>query len=233
MRRLFIVDYRLGEDSKAVLSNMGDVVLFHHTSVSGALSGHPDICIFYNNSDLICSSDIPPEIVDAFEKHDIPYIIGEEPSGPEHPDTARYNACGNAKLLIHNTKFTTPTILGLYPDKEIINIKQGYSRCSTLLLDEKHLITSDAGIAKKCEEAGKDVLLVDTRDIILPGLEYGLFGGCCGISGGTVLIAGSLKYLPQGKEIEAFINSCGFTVYELNDAVPQDVGGIFVFGEPL
>ncbi len=230
---LFIVDYRVDGVALSRLSKIGDVTLFRHSIVEGSLSGHPDISIFYNGVDLILSSDTPLYIIDAFQRHGIKYRLSGEVSGPDHPTTATYNAAGTADLLIHNLSFTATEILNLYPDKEIINIKQGYSRCSTLLLDSMHLITSDAGIAKRCRQRGKEVLLVESKEIILPGLEYGLFGGCCGLMGATVLVAGSLKYMTEGEKIHDFILHAGYNILELQETIPYDIGGIFAFASGL
>jgi hypothetical protein len=226
---LIIADYRISIEAQERLWEMGDLLLFQHESVVGALSGHPDISIFHNGKNIIVSADIPAHVCNALKKHDIKYQQAGEVSGPDHPYSATFNASGTENVLIHNIKFTAVAVLDLYPGKEIIDVKQGYARCSTLLLDDNHLITSDVGIAGKCRASGKDVLLVSPGDIVLPGMEYGLFGGCCGIISDTVVIYGSLKYHPQGSEIQNYIHKCGLEIFELVDEPLQDVGGIFIF----
>jgi hypothetical protein len=226
---LIIADYRISIEAQERLWEMGDLLLFQHESVVGALSGHPDISIFHNGKNIIVSADIPAHVCNALKKHDIKYQQAGEVSGPDHPYSATFNASGTENVLIHNIKFTAVPVLDLYPGKEIIDVKQGYARCSTLLLDDNHLITSDVGIAGKCRASGKDVLLVSPGDIVLPGMEYGLFGGCCGIINDTVVIYGSLQYHPQGSEIQNYIHKCGLKIFELVDEPLQDVGGIFIF----
>ncbi len=231
--RLIVVDYRVDKAIASSLAEMGELVLFRHPLEEGALSGHPDTALFYDGTTLIVAPNTPRKIVAALRKHHVAYTVGKKPSTAGHPHLAAYNAAGTGALLIHHTPFSEETILQHYRNQEIINVTQGYTRCSTLLLDSTHLITSDEGIATRCRKAGKQVCTVSPQEIVLPGLPYGLFGGCCGLSGKTVLIAGSLKYLAEGEKIRHFIADAGFQIRELKEAVPQDLGGIFLWGSPL
>ena len=231
--KLFVVDYRLNEQALARLRTFGEVVLFRHSMVKGPLAGHPDIAMFYNGDRLILSSDIPEYIPETFLHHGINYLKSDRLSGPGHPDTATFNASGNHELLIHNIRYTCSHILNLYKNKNILRVRQGYSRCSTLILNSKNIITSDEGIYRKAVNTGITALLVTTETIELPGLPYGLFGGCCGIFHNEILINGDLHLHPQGKVIHSFIEKCGFTVTGLSKKPLTDVGGIFYFDSKL
>ena len=61
-----------------------------------------------------------------------------------------------------------------------IHVKQGYTRCSLLPVDDRSFITSDAGIAKTLAEHDTDVLLIHPGHIHLPGFDYGFIGGTGG-----------------------------------------------------
>lgn len=229
MNKLFIVDYRLNEQALERLRTIGEVVLFRHNTVKGALSGHPDIAMFFNGDTLIIAADIPEFVPAALEKHGIKFLQSDRLSGAGHPDTATFNASGNHELLIHNTRYTCSHILNLYKNKKILRVRQGYSRCSTLLLNSNNIITSDEGIFRKAVNKGIAALLVATETIELPGLPYGLIGGCCGMNQNKIYLSGSLDFHPQGKEIRAFMEQNGFVVHELSEQPLTDVGGIFCF----
>ena len=226
---LIIVDYRISKPALLELEKMGSVVLFRSEKLQGPLEGHADVCMFHNGSETILAPDVPEYIQKELRKHGIPFSTGERPSGSSHPDTATYNAAGSKGLLIHNTRFTEPKIRSLYPTENIVNVKQGYSRCSTLILNDDAIITSDEGIAAALQRNRKNVLLVKSKNITLPGLPYGLFGGCCGGIRNTIFMAGSLSFLEDGEIIRAFIENAGFQLVELQPTIPQDVGGIFIF----
>lgn len=225
---LIIVDYRIPELALLELEKMGSVVLFRSEKLRGPLEGHADIGMFHNGSETILAPDAPEYIQQELRKHGVPFSTGEKPSGSSHPDTATYNAAGSKGLLIHNTRFTEPKIRSLYPTN-IVNVKQGYSRCSTLIINNDAIITSDEGIAASLQRINKNVLLVKSKNISLPGLPYGLFGGCCGGIRNTIFLAGSLSFLEDGEIIRAFIENAGFQLVELQPTIPQDVGGIFIF----
>ncbi len=48
--------------------------------------------------------------------------------------------------LIHNLKFTDDNLLSYEKHKILINVKQGYTKCSCLPVSKNALITSDVGI---------------------------------------------------------------------------------------
>ena len=49
------------------------------------------------------------------------------------------------------------------------------------VVSNKAIITSDKVIAHEAKKVDLDVLLIPPGDIILPGLDYGFIGGCCGL----------------------------------------------------
>lgn len=226
---LIIVDYRIHKQALLELEKMGRVVLFRSERLQGPLEGHADVCIFHNGSETVLAPDAPEYIKQELRKHGITFCTGIKPSGSSHPYTATYNAAGSKGLLIHNMRFTEPKIRSLYPPENIVNVKQGYSRCSTLILNHEAIITSDEGIATSLQRKKKKALLVKSKNITLPGLPYGLFGGCCGIFNNTIYFAGSLSFLEEGEKINDFIHKEGFHIKELLPKIPQDVGGIFIF----
>ena len=226
---LIIVDYRIHKQALLELEKKGSVVLFRSEKIQGPLEGHADVCMFHNSFETVLAPDAPEYIQQELRNHGIAFCTGTKLSGSSHPCTATYNAAGSQGLLIHNTQFTEPKILSLYQSAQTVHVKQGYSRCSTLILNHKAIITSDKGIASSLQRKKKKVLLVKSKNITLPGLPYGLFGGCCGIFRDTVFFAGSLSFLEEGEKINDFIIQEGFHIIELQPTILQDVGGIFIF----
>ena len=61
-----------------------------------------------------------------------------------------------------------------------VNINQGYARCSTLVLNNNAVITSDLSIEKALKKDKVEVLLISSGNIVLEGYNYGFIGGASG-----------------------------------------------------
>ena len=56
-------------------------------------------------------------------------------------------------------------------------VKQGYAKCSTVLVNEQACITADTSIAAAVKQCGLDVLQIRPGFVELPGYPYGFLGG--------------------------------------------------------
>lgn len=130
-----------------------------------------------------------------------------------YPGNIRYNAVCTGKYFIHNLQYTDPDLLAAAEAKAAadstiltkIHVKQGYTRCSLLPVDDRSFITSDAGIAKTLADHDTDVLLIHPGHIHLPGFDYGFIGGTGGglpLSGRRLLVVnGNIETHPDHKKI--------------------------------
>ena len=105
-------------------------------------------------------------------------------------------------------------------------VRQGYVRCSCVVLPDKALITEDEGIARAALEAGGEVLLVKKADILLPGYDRGFIGGCCAVLEDKVLFFGRIEDHPSYAMIADFLSSRGCEAISLFDAPLRDCGGV-------
>jgi len=231
---LIITDKRTPLPVKNALRNHGRMVLLRtENMVYKSISGHPDIFLCAGQEAVVIAPGIPEEIKNALSQHGIPVIRGSADPGKTYPASARYNAVITPEYIIHNLKITDPVITVTFKGRKQLNVNQGYTRCNLLVLDNVHYITSDLGIEKVLVKEGKTVFYVDPVPVRLHGQKHGFFPGCCGILDSEVLIAGNLKFHPQGEEISAFIHSAGYSVQELYDGPLTDVGGIIFFTSNL
>ncbi len=151
---------------------------------------------------------------------------------PCYPSDVPYNACCTGRYFIHNLKYTAPELrsaaetLGM----TLIDVPQGYTRCSCLPVDENSIITADMGIVKACRAAGLDVLEVTTGHVDLPGYPYGFIGGCGGRVGNTIVFHGNLDSgtggHPDGAAIRRFIEERGLTLVDFPQFKLTDIGSI-------
>ena len=179
MRTCF-VDYRISELEEKKLKdlNVNIIKVPKHPKLYDAIDGHPDIQInIINKNTLLLAKDSSEEL---------------------------FNSIKND--FIHNLKFTDPKLMESVKGKNLINIKQGYSKCSIAVVSEKALITSDKGIYKALKPYGFDILLIPSGDISLPGLDYGFIGGTCGlISKNKMAFFGNLENHSYGNDIKNFL----------------------------
>lgn len=109
-----------------------------------------------------------------------------------------------------------------------VNINQGYARCSTLVLNEKAVITSDLSIEKALKKDGVEVLLISSGNIILDGYDYGFIGGASGkIDENTVVFLGNVTNHPGYRRIENFCENHNTSIKIICKDMPlTDIGGI-------
>lgn len=213
-------------EAREKLETLGNVVWLEPSDLAyPSISSHPDIFFFCDNErdckSIVCAPNTPTAWL---EKINRPIIKGDKPVGVKYPETVHYNAVGIDNILIHNLQFSDEK---LWKKSLQINVNQGYTRCNLLALNTKNYITSDLGIKKVLEKHGFDVFYVDPQQITLPGQKYGFFPGCCGLSGDTVVVCGSLNHLKECKELKKFIRRNKMKIIELYNGELVDVGSLF------
>lgn len=142
--------------------------------------------------------------------------------------------CGLNCARIGNRLFTKKSNLPLnmleYCQQQgihIIEVAQGYAKCSVCIVDDNSIITADPSIAAAAAGQGIAVLRISPGIILLEGYPYGFIGGCCGLIGAKLLaFAGDIMTHPDGAAILHFLQSRGVKAVSLTDGPLQDVGSI-------
>lgn len=202
------VDYRLTEKQMHLLSNEGlnIIKIPKSNNLYDAISGHPDIQLNIINSKKIILAKNSNLSLEILNKHHIEFEYSSKELEEKYPKNIFLNAVNLKNFFIHNLKFTDKNLLKHVSDKELINIKQGYSKCSIAIVNNNALITSDLGIYNALKKYPIDVLLIPAGDIVLPGLSYGFIGGTCGlISEDKMAFLGNLKNHSYGNDIKNFL----------------------------
>lgn len=109
-----------------------------------------------------------------------------------------------------------------------VNINQGYARCSTLVINNNTVITSDLSIEKALKNDEVEVLLISSGNIVLDGYNYGFIGGAGGkIDENTVAFFGNIQNHPDYILIEEFCKKHNVTIKVICKDMPlTDIGGI-------
>lgn len=110
---------------------------------------------------------------------------------------------------------------------EIINVNQGYTKCSTAVFGNS-FITADIGIFEKLTKNGVEGLLIESGDITLDGADYGFIGGCSFYNNGTAYFTGDLTEYKNGNIIKDYLNNKGIKIEYLIKDKLIDIGGFIV-----
>ena len=109
---------------------------------------------------------------------------------------------------------------------ETVNVNQGYTRCSTLVVNDKAVITADKSIEKGMKNNGVEVLLISAGNIVLEGFDYGFIGGASFSDNNTIYFFGDITKHPDYNKIKEFTSKHNSIIEILCKSQPlTDIGG--------
>jgi len=230
MERYAIIDPRL---PKVIITNLQregfSIIPVPLTELTALpLSGHPDIQMFTHEKNIFVHPDIDLSFIKKIEKI-ANIIICKTKLGKDYPRDIPYNIACTGHMAIHRQESTDETILQYFLQNgvTVINAAQGYSKCSTLIVDDTSLITADKNIHLSAKSFGLDSLLVSRGHIDLPGYNYGFIGGASGKFLDTIYLTGTIDKHPDKDMIHQFIESKNMKIKILSDQKIIDSGSIF------
>src|SRR5699024_2133678 len=201
-----------------------------HRKVHQSIAYHPDIVMHpVNHNTLVIAPEVFPYYNDKLCNLNLKLIKGKKELKGKYPLNIAYNVGRINRATIHNFKYTDE-ILKFYLQKEnlkLINIKQGYTKCSMAIIDDNSVITSDYPIYNKLIKLGYNVLLIKPGYIDLKYQNYGFIGGSSGnLSKNTILLSGKLDIHPDKEKILNFIAKYRKKVIYLSNKNISDIGSI-------
>lgn len=137
--------------------------------------------------------------------------VSGEALAPKYPRDILFDAARNGDILFGRLEYTASEILAEHAVRK--DVKQGYARCSTLML-ENGAISADKGLCKSFAGCSLDVLNVSEGGIALPGYDRGFIGGASAVleRDKTVVFFGDVTRHPDGEKITAFCKEHGYEV---------------------
>ncbi len=149
-----------------------------------------------------------------------------------YPQCVKLNVAIVGKNAIGNFKYSDPNLLEYLQknDYNMINVNQGYSKCSVCVVSENAIITSDSGIAKSAEKNNIDVLKISPGNIQLCEKYGGFIGGASFLKSRSELVFfGNIDTHPDSKNIRDFCQSHEVKVINLTNEKLLDIGGVVSF----
>ena len=195
------------------------IFLSQNKEIEWQINSHADIQIIHIKDDIwVCEPSISV---------DFKVLYGQTVLKNGYPHNISYNGLVMGNHFFHNLKYTDKKILTSLTDVNIHNVKQGFAKCSVLVLGEKLAITSDNGMYKALENEKIQVLLIKEGHINLEGYNYGFIGGAgFKTDKNTICFTGRLDNHPNYNDIVQFITKNNMQIDYLTDEKIFDVGSI-------
>lgn len=145
----------------------------------------------------------------------------------KYPKDIPLNAFSFKNYFIHNLKFTDKVLLDYYKNSgyELINIKQGYAKCSCLVTED-FIITSDGGIYESLKDF-IPIYKINHGEIKLKNFNYGFIGGASGVLGKKIFFTGDFSHHSSHEEILKIIKKYDYEIEILSKDPIEDFGTIY------
>ena len=145
--------------------------------------------------------------------------------GNIYPNDCIFNCAQVGNMLVYGNDYIAKHYGHLY--EKLVHVKQGYVKCSLIILSDKAVITSDPSIFKMLsKDKNLDVLKITNDGIGLNGYNCGFIGGASGVLDKTIVFTGCIKNHRDYHDIKAFSTNYGINLYSLAKAPLYDYGGI-------
>ena len=219
------------EKYRAALFECGIEVLSlpENPRLPGALAAHADLSLLHLGGErMLMENSLSCESKDFAEElssRGVRIIKSTHDCGVIYPMDCILNICLIDNTVIGNPKTMDSALMSELTGKRVLKVRQGYAGCSTMVVDESAIITSDAGIASVARDAGISVLQISAGHIKLQGYDTGFIGGAAfKIARDRIAFTGSLDSHPDGAKIRSFLSSREVKVLELCSEPLYDVG---------
>lgn len=195
------------------------------------LAGHVDLSVFpLSNHQVLLAPYLKkhPLFVNKLTNRGISIVYSRRNQRKTYPGDANLNVCHFGRTAILNPKTADPYILKQLRSCNFISVKQGYTNCTVVPVDDASIITDDAGIAKAANCAGLEVLQIRSGFVDLPGFATGFLGGASQMfTKNTMMFTGVLTNHPDAEIIFQFLGQRKIKPDFLTDFPVFDIGAIY------
>lgn len=210
------------------LDNLGieRLVIESNNFIDPAVRLHADMAVLHVGGNRIIVDKNQTTLIEKLRRRKFIVIETENEIAGEYPEDIALNFTIIGNKVLGNFSYADRMLIHNIVDEQHINVRQGYCKCSCLVVDDNALITDDKSIYDKAIANEIDCLLISKGDIKLVGHEYGFIGGAsCKLSGNEILFFGDITKHRDYKKIADFIDKYGCKIISL-DFPFTDFGGI-------
>lgn len=190
---------------------------------------HADISVIHLGGNNLLVAKNNPILAEKLISMGYNVSLSEKQIIGKYPNCIALNAVLLGNNLICHSSFVDDKLRKYTKSNSIkfIDVKQGYARCSTAVVAENAVITSDSGIYKACLKNNIDALKIESGYIEIDDYEYGFIGGACGkLSNDILAFCGCVEAHKNYNDMKAFALNYGVNLLSLSHQMLFDVGGI-------
>ncbi len=195
--------------------------------IDEAISNHADIAVFHLGNEKIIAEKRQTELIEELKKIGFDVLLTDDIITGEYPNDIKLNFSAVGEYLLGNLQYGDMTLKENFSAFTCLNTKQGYAKCSCLVVTENAIITDDLSIHRVAAENGIDSLLISKGDIHLDGHNYGFIGGASGkLSSSEVIFFGDITKHCDFKRIKNFLEKYDCKIISFENLPLTDYGGI-------
>ena len=201
-------------------------------NIDKRVAHHSDLSFFFDGIDTLFVAAEFSEYADKLKEFCRNIVVIKKNLSEKYPEDVLLNCVCVGKNFICNTQTVAKEILSKMRASgyNVINVNQGYTKCSVIPVNKNALITDDESVYSECVKHGIDVLKVSKGSVSLNGFDYGFIGGTAGlVSENTILFNGNIKQHQDYKSIELFLEKYSVKVVCTEDRL-TDIGSIIPIG---
>ncbi len=221
-----------GTDDEKILSyfsrnRISIIKNFPNQSIDSSVSSHADMAAVHLGGESIVADKNQSGLSEKLTDLGMNVICSENSPTGDYPNDIGLNFAFVGERILGNFNYADKALLKRIEKYEKLSVKQGYCKCSVLVVNQNAIITDDEGISNKAVANGIESLLVAKGDISLDGHPYGFIGGASGkISSDTVIFFGNIEKHRDFQKINTFLSEHGCAYECTDDGSLRDIGGI-------
>lgn len=191
------------------------------------VSKHADILANYVGKSTFLLDENQEELCNYIENNGGKSVIIKDIKSPYSNDCL-LNFADIGDYIICNNFILNDEIKKHLPNKPIINVKQGYAKCSICICDHNTIITDDKSVYKAVLQYDDiKALLISKGSVRINKYDYGFIGGCSGlINNKSLLFNGNLSAHKDSDKIKKFLYDNGVGYIDIECKPLTDIGGI-------
>lgn len=204
----------------------------NNPNVDPRVAHHADLSFFFDGIDTLFAASEFSDFSDLLRKYCKNTVFINKKLDKKYPEDVLLNCVCVGKNFICNEDTVSSEVFDKMKNSgyNIINVKQGYTKCSVIPVSENAMITDDESIYNACANAGIDVLKVSKGSVALNGFDYGFIGGTAGkIADNEIIFNGNITDHTDFERIDLFLKKYGVKAVYFGSQL-EDIGSIIPIG---
>ena len=226
-----IVSYKISEGFEQLLTNLKiDIIKTEPIyEIDVPVRDHPDMAVHpIDYKKIVVYNKHETYYREKLKKYGVEVIPSSNKLNKLYPNDIALNVSRTNDYYFYKENCIDLSIeKNLIGNSKPILVKQGYSKCSSLIIGNNLVITSDKGLCNTYLNNGVKCYLIPFGEIYLTGYDTGFIGGCGGmISEDELLFYGNLERYKYSDKLVEILKNENIKYYYPKDCEFIDLGSI-------